>query len=228
MKYFTSSSYILFAVVVALLIVFGLFSQCIALAVFSRKSFKIQPINPLFINLVCANIVMIVVCYPLVLIACIYQGKWTASLWVEIFCPLSAFITAVSNIAAIVSLVCITQQLAKLATSVTNGKSLRKLNPVYIVTSWIYAFVCMLPTIAGWSRLEFEPGYINCAPKWTSNQPADVSYLIVLISLAFVFPLTLQIISFVRIRKYLTHNAGTTSATISRNKTAARYVFCFH
>lgn len=226
MEYFTETSYILFSVVVSLLIVFGLFSQCTALAVFNRKSFKIQPINPLFINLVCASMVMIVVCYPLVLVACIYRGKWNSSLWVNTFCPLSAFVTGVSNVAAIASLVFITQQIARLATStMTNSISLRKLNRPYIITSWIYAFVCMLPTVIGWSSLEFEPGYINCAPVWTSSKPKDVSYLIALIFLAFILPLSLQIISFVKIRKYLSHSNGeTTSTIIARNRANARLV----
>lgn len=221
--YFTVATYILYAVVVSLLIALGLLAQIISLVVFTRKSFKERPINALFINLICANLIMIIVCYPLVLVACIFHGEWKSSEWEKVACPLSSFVTGTSNIAAIISLVCITRQISLLATGTATSSALRKKNCLYIVTSWVFALVCMLPSVTGWSSSVFEPGNVNCAPNWTSNQLKDISYLSCLTILAFVLPLIVQVISFVKIRNYFASNAGANVSTvIARNRAYAR------
>ena len=218
-RHFTERAYMTYAVVVGVMIGIGLVSQIAAFVVFLKPQFQKQHLNKLFINLIVSNLVMVVVCCPLVLASCINRG-W---LFGDAGCSISGFATGVANITTIVTLSYIMRQISSVVFKSTNSfVHTKKKQFFYITISWMYGLVCMLPTVTGWSSLVLEPGEVNCALRWTSSAPKDIIYMVLLIIVSYVLPVGSQIRDYVRIKRYIHDEGKQLSAVIARNRALAR------
>ncbi|KAJ7389273.1 hypothetical protein OS493_032430 [Desmophyllum pertusum] len=68
-----------------------------------------------------------------------------------------------------------------------------------LTITWLYAIIVMFPPLVGWGSFAFESGGAICAPNWRENSDAGRAYLLVLVMLAFVIPLGVSIVCFIRI-----------------------------
>lgn len=209
---FSNEVYYMYGSVVIVMFVLGFSSQCIALRIFTTKEFKRKPLNKLFINLVVANLVLILLEFPLSLLS-----MMTSSLvFGQIGCTIRGFIAGVTGITMLATLYCFTARIMVLVELDDSAKnpykaSLGKLkDSTLVILSWAFSVVCMSPPLFGWSEITVEPGGLNCAPKWAAETANDRAYLMLLVLLGYVIPVGLLSNHFIRLWKdvyYIGHQA---------------------
>ncbi|XP_020893774.1 rhodopsin, GQ-coupled isoform X1 [Exaiptasia diaphana] len=198
---FSNGVYYMYGSVIVVMFLLGFSSQCIALRIFTTKDFKQKPLNKLFLNLAVANLVLIIMEFPLSLLS-----MMTSSLvFGQIGCTIRGFIAGVSSLTMITTLYCFTARIMVLVqlddTRENPSKaSLGKLkDTTLVILSWLFSVVCMSPPLFGWSEITVEPGGLNCAPNWAAEDPSDQAYLMLLILFGYVIPVGLLGNHFVRL-----------------------------
>ncbi|KAM9752781.1 parapinopsin a [Menidia menidia] len=68
-----------------------------------------------------------------------------------------------------------------------------------VVLSWVWSFVWNMPPLFGWGSYDLEGVKISCAPKWTSRDMGNKSYMIIYFSLCFAVPFITIIVSYTRL-----------------------------
>lgn len=180
-------------------------------------------LNKLFLNIVVANLIMIVWEFPLIMVSAFHK-KW---LFGRVGCIATGAQVTVTTITMIITLVCIEAKIIYFV-NMSEVHVLSKLfgplrENLIVLLTWTYAGFCMLPAVTGWSEITLEPGGINCAPNWTARAPKDVAYLALLTVLAYVFPVSIQVRSFMKLWKRSYQQVESTSSTlVLRNRATYR------
>lgn len=222
---FSGSVYGIITAIIALFIAFGVAIQVSAIYVFTRKSFRDMKLTKLFINVAVANLTILVIECPLLLVSSNHGRLWPDSI---LICNLRGFICGAASINMIITLQFLVTKTAEL---VKNNKSRNNIYRAFllrestlIVFSWLYSMLCMLPPVVGWSDIHMDPSGLSCALDWWTQTTSNKSYLVVLSMVTFVLPVGYLAFQLISLRMYFARQKPSSSDVVNRNREMYRFV----
>jgi len=181
----------------AIILAVGLVGNILTIIVFSQKQHRTKSIAPFIINLAIADLFIVLLGYPVVVIPNLAGERLVAG---TPRCNWAAFINGSIGIASIAMLTEISVIMCYYITSeVFLDRIQDRCLYISICAPWLYGIISMLPPMFGWSR--FIPGAagISCCPDWLSTDTETLAYNIVLMMLGFFIPITVIAISYAKI-----------------------------
>ena len=203
--------YNIYGTAMAFILAAGCVLQALCFLTLIHQDSKRLELTSYFLNIVLANAVMMLGSFPTTVASAFAQMHILSTA----VCEMTAFCAGTGAIAMMITLTCST---VKIYQKITNQAIANRMlmaawfspwrNVKILVGVWFYATAVTLPPLVGWSRMTLQAGDTNCAPNWTAQTSAEVAYVIVLSFLAFVLPLTVDCVYFVKIYKFLRHCPG--------------------
>lgn len=160
-------------------------------------------INILLATLAMADVLTASLCMPFTIVTLIAQ-RW---LFGDIFCEINAFLFSFLVTEGTFVLITISVDRFMIIVQRKDTLTPRKAK-MYIVISWILAFVVVLPPVFGWGKYGYEVGQIQCSLEWPSRNAVDLSYGLFFFIATFSIPLLV-----------MTYCFGSILRTVRRNST---------
>lgn len=191
---FTDTAYYIYGSIVALLLLIGLVTQCIAFRIFASKNFRQKPLNTLFINIIIASLIFIVIEFPMTLTSLVKSSL----VFGHVGCDIRGFLSGTAAIAMISTFYCITIKIMVLVHLKSRLNCLAKFHDSsLVVISWLFSSICMMPPLFGLNHITVEPGGLNCAPDWLADGFYDRLYVVILMVFVYILPVALLVYHFV-------------------------------
>ncbi|XP_031572514.1 melanopsin-like isoform X2 [Actinia tenebrosa] len=214
-------NYYSYGTVMFFILTLGFLGNVLTIIVFLQREQRTKVIAPFVINLAVADLFIVLFGYPVAITANLSGMKLVSG---ESRCTWSAFVNGATGIASIAMLTEISVLMCYTITSVKpvvtrKDKFLsRKFTVSVLVGAWIYGILSMSPPLLGWSR--FVPGSagISCGPEWGSSTIEALTYSIGLMFIGFFLPMTIILVSFYRIYRFLSQSNVPTNLGILQSR----------
>ncbi|XP_057373522.1 uncharacterized protein LOC130694455 [Daphnia carinata] len=197
--YWSVAAYLLF------ISVLGLIMNTIVVVVILSDSRKMTPLNWMLLNLACSDGAIAGFGTPVSTAAALQFG-WPFS---HELCVAYAMIMSTAGIGSITTLTALAVwrcQLvvccpAKRKSTFTNhnGRLECRYGALLLTLIWIYAVAVTCPPLLGWGRYDREAAHISCSVNWESNRHYNRSYILYMFVMGLVIPLSLIMMSYVKI-----------------------------
>ncbi|XP_068724543.1 visual pigment-like receptor peropsin [Montipora capricornis] len=208
---------IFYVLVMTIILIVGFAGNLFTILVLRCPEHKNKIITPLMINLSFADIIIIVFGYPVVVASNFTEHNVLKN---RSLCVWSGFINGSVGIASIANLTMMSLVMFKNFNKVGTARRVPwKQMLVMILFTWVYGAAAMVPPLVGWNK--FVPGAsgISCCPNWSPDTTAAVAYNVLLVFVGFVFPLTVIIVCYYRIYRFIhTQHPVTGNASIEASR----------
>lgn len=217
--------FIIYALVMTFILVVGFTGNLLTILVLRCREHKNKLITPLMVNLAVLDIIIIVFGYPVVIASNFTDHNVLQN---RSLCIWSGFINGSVGIASIANLMMMSLVMFRNFNKVgTPRKVPPKKMALMIFFTWCYGVVAMIPPLVGWNK--FVPGNsgISCCPDWSPDTKAGVVYIVLLVFVGFVFPLSVILFCYYRIYRFIHTQqpvTGNASIAASRKKSEIKIV----
>nr|AXN75746.1 opsin [Exaiptasia diaphana] len=213
MERLTPTGYQLISTYICFLILAGGFIQIVTFLVLIRSTdLKTKSLTPYLINVVAANMVMIVGSFPSTLASSI-ANEWAFT--DDLVCRIVGFLGGIAAISMIATMTCITVKIYNTLVSRGLKKRLKgdqNLTQYKIISLvWLYSILGMLPPLAGWTRTIKEAADMSCAPNWNAESTPDLVYILLLTFISYVIPVSIASVYHWKINKAINEHLKTVS-----------------
>lgn len=207
----SSEAYFINAFVIAVLFIIGVAGQTVSLMVLLGKVHRQRDFTPYFVNIAVANSLMLVLNFPVIFASSVKQ-RYVLN---QVGCNFFGFNAGTTGIVMITTLTCVTVAIYRKVTSKNTNTNPKKIISSWrrdIAGTWLYSIALMLPPLFGWNSTVVQTSKTSCAPNWRAKSAKDIAYLVVLSVLAFLIPLTISLVYFIKLYRYIESNQRTNQA----------------
>lgn len=186
------NGYFLYGFVMFFILAVGFLGNVLTLLVLKHRKHRRRSVTPLMINLALADILIIVIGYPIAI-----QANLRGELLTKSSCQWVGFINGTVGIASILTLTEMSVLSYYGLKQVNRNLRLSARQVVWLNGApWLYGGFCMLPPLLGWNRFVLSASEVSCCPDWTGKSSWDTIYNILLVILGFFAPFTVMIICY--------------------------------
>lgn len=179
--------YLLYATVMFLVLTVGFLGNVISFIILRYREHRRKVVTPLMINLAVADILIIVLVYPVMVATNLLREPLRAG---SLSCMWSSFGNGVIGLTSVATLVAMSGVMYHV---IKQTMPHPKFNPrrmkLLVAGTWLYGIFLNLPPLIGWSRVVPGKAGFSCAPDWTSSDPWAIAYVVFLIVFGFFIPL---------------------------------------
>lgn len=205
----SNEGYLINALVIAVLFVIGVAGQLISFIVLLGKEHRQRDFTPYFINIAIANSLMLILNFP-VIFASSLAHRYVLN---QTGCYFLGFNAGTTGVVMITTLTCVTVAIYRKVTNktannnaVTTTKQINSNWNRILAGTWMYSSALMLPPLFGWGSTVISSGKTSCAPEWRAKSLRDITYLVVLSVCAFLIPLAVSLVYFVKLYRFIDRN----------------------
>lgn len=194
------ASYVVYFTIMFVILTTGFLGNLVTIIVLYQPYHRKQTLAPPMLSLALGDLFVIVFGYPTMMTVILSGQAISADN------PLCSWYALVNGTVGIASIATFTSM------TIVLSYSMHQMNPAVrvsrktilslIAASWFWGVVLMLPPFFGWNS--FVPGAsgIGCAPNWTDESPAGMTYSLLLIVVGFCGPILAISISYFKICRY--------------------------
>lgn len=180
--------YLTYAIVMFLVLTVGFLGNVLTLVILRYPEHRRKVIAPLMINLAVADILLIVLVYPVIGVTNLLGWRLKEG---SIRCLWSSFANGAAGIASIATL-------ATMSGSMYYVIRQTRLHPkihtgcmtLFVIGTWLYGILLNLPPVIGWTKAVPGKAGFSCAPDWATSDPKGIVYIVFLMVFGFFLPLT--------------------------------------
>lgn len=181
--------YVVYATVMFLVLTVGFLGNMLSFLILRYPEHRRKVINPLMINLVVADLLIIILVYPALATTNLLGKPLREG---SLACMWSSFANGSAGITSIATLVAMS---AVMYHTIKQSLPHPKIHPCHmnllVAATWLYGILLNFPPLVGWNKAVPGKAGLSCAPDWTSSDPWAIAYIIFLMGFGFFLPLLL-------------------------------------
>lgn len=181
--------YLTYATVMFFVLTIGFLGNVVTLVVLRYREHRRKVITPLMINLAVADLVIIVLVYPIVaatnLLGLPLQEGSFRCMW-------SSFANGVAGISSIASLTSMIGVMHHVFRQTVPYPTIHaRYMTLLVIGTWLNGILLNLPPVIGWSRIVPGKAGISCGPDWANSDTESITYIVFLLMFGFFLPITM-------------------------------------
>lgn len=195
--------YLTYATVMFFVLTVGFLGNVVTLIVLRYREHRRKVITPLMINLAVADLVIIVLVYPVIVATNLLGVPLREGSFRCIWSSFANGVAGISSVASLTSMIGVMYHVFR--QSVPHPKIHTRYMTLLVIGTWLYGILLNLPPVIGWSRAVPGKAGISCAPDWTASDTVGIIYIVFLLMFGFFLPIMMIATFYYLIYRYVNH-----------------------
>ncbi|XP_031561395.1 melanopsin-B-like [Actinia tenebrosa] len=206
-KRLSSTGYKAVSVYSAFLLLAGSCTQLIMFIVLLKREYRKKILTPCFLSIIASNFLLLYGSLPFTFVSSVMKG-WIFN---DKICHFVGFVAGTGSVSMIATMAVITVKIYLLVKNkpfVGNRIERDNSQTKVLLGVWLYSVCAMLPPLTGITEMSIEGAGTNCVPQWSPENTSGRVYVMFLLTMAYIIPVSVSTIYLAKIRKVINKNTS--------------------